>query len=90
MTRHGKGSATQSAGEGSSSTARPDSVTIGTTQQSGESQEEENTFAGETVERIETLIESFRTGKSAKSETTSANSGPAIDHYIMVYSAVVP
>ena len=69
MTRHGKGSATQSAGEGSSSTARPDSVTIGTTQQSGESQEEENTFAGETVERIETLIESFRTGKSAKSET---------------------
>ena len=69
MTRHGKAPAAESTGEGSSSTRGPDSDTVGTTRQSGESQEEENTFAGETVRQIETLVESFRTGKSTKSQT---------------------
>ena len=69
MTRHGKAPVIQSAEEGSSSTRGPDSVTVGTTQQSGQSQEEEITFAGETVGQIETLIESFRTGNSTKTQT---------------------
>ena len=69
MTRHGKAPVVQSAEEGSSSTRGPDSVTVGTTQQSGQSQEEEITFAGETVGQIETLIESFRTGNSTKTQT---------------------
>ena len=30
------------------------------------------------------------TAELGKADATSANSGPAIDHYIMVYSAVVP
>ena len=65
MTRHGKEPVT-SIGEGSSSSRDPESVTVGTTQQSGESQEEEITFARQTVEQIEALVESFRTGKSSK------------------------
>ena len=69
MTRHGKAPITQSTGEGSSSTRVTDSVTIGTIQQSGEPQEDENTFAGETVRQIETLVESFRTGKNTKPQT---------------------
>ena len=40
MTRHGKAPVVQTAGEGSSSTTATDSVTVGTTQQSGESREE--------------------------------------------------
>ena len=69
ITRHGKAPITQSTGEGSSSTRIADSATIGTTQQSGESQEDEGTFAGETVRQIETLVESFRTGKNTKPQT---------------------
>ena len=55
MTRHGKEPIT-SIGEGSSSSRDPESVTVGTTQQSGESQEEEITFARQTVEQIEALL----------------------------------
>ena len=69
MTRHGKEPTTQSSGEGSSSTRITDSVTVGTTQQSAGSQEEQNTFAGETVGQIETIVESFRTGKNSKPQT---------------------
>jgi hypothetical protein len=47
----------------------PDSVTTGTTQQTGETQINENTFAGETVRQIETVVESFRTGKAKKSQS---------------------
>ena len=68
MTRHGKAPA-QSTGERSSSPRIADSVTVGTTQQSGESQGEESTFARETVGQIEALIESFRTGKDTKTQT---------------------
>ena len=57
MTRHGKEPIT-SIGEGSSSSRDPESVTVGTTQQSGESQEE-ITFARQTVEQIEAFVESF-------------------------------
>ena len=69
MTKHGKAPATQSSGEGSSSSRIEDSITVGTTQQSGESQGEEITFAGETVRQIEALVESFRTGKNTKPQT---------------------
>ena len=69
MTKHGKAPATQSTGEGSSSSRIEDSITVGTTQQSGEPQEEESTFSGETVRQIEALIESFRTGKDTKTQT---------------------
>src|SRR5882762_6717680 len=47
------------------------SVTLGTTERSGETQrpEPENSFAGEAVRQIESLVESFRTGKSKKPQT---------------------
>ena len=69
MTRHGK--ANQSTlGEGSSCVGASDSTTPATTQQSGESQSEGiTTFAGQTVEQTEALVESFRTGKLKKSQT---------------------
>ena len=69
MTRHGK--ANQSTlGEGSSRVGASDSTTPATTQQSGESQSEGiTTFAGQAVEQIEALVESFRTGKLKKSQT---------------------
>ena len=66
MTRHGKGPVIEPTGEGSSSARGTDSVTVGTTQQSGDSQGEENTFAGEIVRQIEAIVESFRTEKSTK------------------------
>ena len=69
MTRHGKGPAIESNGEGSSSARGADSITVGTTQQSRESQKEESTFVRETVGQIETLVESFRTGKNTKPQT---------------------
>ena len=69
MTRHGREPAIESAGEGSSSARDTDSVTIGTTQQSGEPKEGESTFARETVRQIEALVESFRTGKNTKPQT---------------------
>ena len=68
MTRHGKAPA-QFTRERSSSPRIADSVTVGTTQQLGESQGEETTFARETVRQIEALIESFRTGKDTKTQT---------------------
>ena len=68
MTRHGKANAS-SVGEGSSCTGASDSATLATTQQSGESQAEGNTaFAGQAVEQIQALVESFRTGKIKKSQ----------------------
>lgn len=69
MTRHGKGNQS-SVGEGLSRVGVSDSATPATTQQSGESQAEGvTTFAGQTVEQIEALVESFRTGKLKKSQT---------------------
>ena len=69
MTRHGKGNASSSLGEGSSRTGASDSNTLATTQQSGELQTEGNvTFAGQAVEQIQAFIESFRTGKIKKSQ----------------------
>ena len=69
MTRHGKAADT-SKGEGPSTTRVTDSITTGTPQQSGESQEDEgNTFAGQAVGQMEALVESFRTGKIKKSQT---------------------
>ena len=66
MTRHGKANANSSTGEGSSSRIS-DSVTIGTTQRSGE-EENENSFAGEIVGQIESVVESFRTGSIKKAQ----------------------
>jgi hypothetical protein len=69
MTRHGKNNAS-SVGEGSSRTGISDSTTPATTQQSGEPQVEGSTpFAGQVVEQIQALVESFRTGKIKKSQT---------------------
>ena len=69
MTRHGKGNAASSLGEGSSRTGASDSITPATTQQSGELQTEGNvTFAGQAVEQIQAFVESFRTGKIRKSQ----------------------
>ena len=69
MTRHGKGNQS-SMGEGSSRIGASDSTTPATTQQSGELQTEgTTTFAGQIVEQIEALVESFRTGKFKKSQT---------------------
>jgi hypothetical protein len=69
MTRHGKAVASSSTPIESSSSGNPDSVTTGTTQQTGETQINEDTFAGETVRQIETVVESFRTGKAKKSQS---------------------
>ena len=71
MTRHGKAADTSKGpGEGPSNTRVTDSITTGMPQQSGESQDDEgNTFAGQAVEHIEALVESFRTGKIKKSQT---------------------
>jgi len=70
MTRHEAKNkvATPSSGEGSSSRVS-DSVTVGTTQPSGGNQDTETPFAGEVVKRIESLVESFRTKKTKKSQT---------------------
>jgi hypothetical protein len=68
MTRHGASDNTSSHGEGSSSRIT-DSITTGTTQRSGDSQDIETVFAGEIVRQIEALVESFRTGKAKKSHT---------------------
>ena len=71
MTRHasGKANASSSLGEGSSRTGASDSTTLATTQQSGELQTEGNaTFAGQAVEQIQAIVESFRTGKIRKSQ----------------------
>ena len=67
MTRHGKVAYTTTPVESSSSRV-PDSVTTAT-QQSGEDQNNEGTFATETVQQIESLVELFRTGKLKKSQT---------------------
>ena len=68
MTRHGRADKAPSLGEGSSSKPS-ESITTGATQRSGESQDNETSFAGEAVKRIEALVESFRTGKDKKSNT---------------------
>jgi hypothetical protein len=68
MTRHGTTQTAPSSGEGSTSKTS-ESITTGTTQRSGESQDTETNFAGEAVKRIETLVESFRTGNAKKSHT---------------------
>src|ERR1700678_526949 len=69
MSRHGKGVApTSSMGERLSNRI-PDSITPGTTQHTEENQEVGNSFAREAVGQIETLVESFRTGKTKKSQT---------------------
>jgi hypothetical protein len=67
MTRHGKAVATPTTGEGSS-TRISDSNVTGETQQSGDGENAENSFAGQVVEQIEVLVESFRTGKIKKSQ----------------------
>ena len=69
MTRHGKGVAPTSSMGKRSSNRIPDSITPGTTQQTEENQEVGNSFAREAVGQIETLVESFRTGKTKKSQT---------------------
>ena len=68
MTRHGKTLATSTPVD-SSSSRDFSSITADTTQRSGEEQPNETIFAGETVQQIETLVESFRTGKTKKSQT---------------------
>ena len=71
MTRHGKGNAS-SMGEGTSRAGITDSTTAATSQQSSEPQDEGNTssaFAGQVVEQIQALVESFRTGETKKSQT---------------------
>ena len=67
MTRHGKAIAASSLGEGTSSRIA-DPVPSGSDQPSGGSQDTETTFAGEAVGQIEAVIESFRTGKTKKSQ----------------------
>jgi hypothetical protein len=69
MTRHGKAPAASSLEEGSSNTRTSDSVVTGTTQQSGEPQSTESSFAGSAVEQIEALVESFRTKGITKLQT---------------------
>jgi hypothetical protein len=69
MTRHGKGPATTSNPAESSSSGDLSSVTVDTSQQSGEASTSEVTFATEVVGQIEALVESFRTGKIKKPET---------------------
>ena len=64
---HGKAVATPTTGEGSS-TRISDSNVTGETQQSGDGENAVNSFAGQVVEQIEVLVESFRTGKIKKSQ----------------------
>src|ERR1700678_1164650 len=68
MPKHGRSDPSSSTGEGSSS--RPsDSITLGTTQQSGEDRDIDNSsFAGEAVQRIEAILESFRTNGIKKTQ----------------------
>jgi hypothetical protein len=68
MTKHAKVPVTSTSGEGSSS-GDVSSVAIDTTQRSGGERAEETTFAGEAVRQIESLVESFRTGKAKKLQT---------------------
>jgi hypothetical protein len=69
MTRHGKAAANPSTPIASSSSVDPISAVTGSTQGTGESQVVEDSFARETVEQIEALVESFRTGNTKKSQT---------------------
>ena len=75
MTRHGKAPAISTPTKGSSSwipeensaSWNSDSITAGSTQHSGEDEPFiEINFAGEIVKQIETMVESFRTGKVKK------------------------
>jgi hypothetical protein len=68
MTRHGKAPATSTPVD-SSSSRDFSSITVDTTQRSGDEQTEETTFAGEAVRQIEALVESFRNGKTKKAQT---------------------
>jgi hypothetical protein len=68
MTRHGKAPATTTPVE-SSSSRDFSSITVDTAQRSTDEQSGEITFAGEVVRQIEALVESFRTGKTKKSQT---------------------
>jgi hypothetical protein len=68
MTRHGKAPATSSMGEESSNTGVSDYVVTESTQQSGESRDVDGSFAGQAVEQIEALVESFRTKGIPKSQ----------------------
>jgi hypothetical protein len=70
MVRHGKAPATTTPVE-SSSSRDLSSITADTAQRSGELEEQtsQTPFAGEIVQQIEALVESFRTGKTRKSET---------------------
>src|ERR1700679_906062 len=68
MTRHGKSTAISPAPiAGTSSSGNPESIITGTTQGTGDLQANED-FAGETVHQIEAMVESFRTGKTKKSQ----------------------
>ena len=76
MTGHGTRdkTSTSSMGEGTSS-GIADSITTGSTQQTGETQDKESPFAGEAVGQIEALGESFATGSAKKSITINRNPG---------------
>ena len=69
MTRHGKAAATPSNSVDSPSSGDLSSITVDTSQRSGESSTNEVAFAAEAVGEMEALVESFRTGKTRKSET---------------------
>jgi hypothetical protein len=73
MVRHGKAPAANTPVD-SSSSRDFSSITADTTQRSGELEEEssnQTSFAGEVVEQIEDIVESFRTGKTKKAESIS-------------------
>jgi hypothetical protein len=65
MTRQGKNVSTSTPNESSSNRIQ-DSITTATSQPSGDEQSQEDSFAGEAVQQIETVVESFRTGKIKK------------------------
>ena len=69
MTQHGKAPASTSTPVESTSSRDFSSLTADTTQHSGDTQSSEPIFAGEVVRQIETLVETFRTGKAKKSQT---------------------
>ena len=54
-----------------------ESVVTGSTQPSNDNQNEENTFAEVAVRRIESVIDSFRTGKANKAEALGKSSQPS-------------
>jgi hypothetical protein len=68
MVRHGKAPATTTPVD-SSSSRDFSSITADTTQHSSGDQTDQAIFAGEAVQQIEALVESFRTGGAKKSET---------------------